>query len=544
MRAILLTLLFPIAAHAAQAPYADVSRHDLIVDNKIVSANGRQVEKIAINGSIPGPVLHLREGDEAVISVRNNLSEDTSVHWHGLLLPSYMDGVPGLNGFPGIAPGETFVYRFRLRQSGTYWYHAHSGGQEQEGHYGAIIVHPASADAAAADRDYVVLLSDIHHEDAGSILRNLKGNPEHYQNRRRTIGDFFDDIRSSGFTAAMDEAMAWGQMRMLPTDLADVSGYTFLLNGKDPGQNWTGLFNPGEKVRLRFINASAMSFFDVRIPGLEMTVVASDGQAVEPVAVDEFRFGVAETYDVVVTPTDDSAYTIVAEPMDRNGFALGTLAPRVGMKGEQPRQRPRALLTMADMSGDPDHAAHAGHMPASSHHHHHADSSAAAEDYETGVPGSGWAQRHQPEGARVLSYKDLRYLGEQHDLREPQREIEVRLGGSMERYAWTINGKKHSETKPIELEYGERVRLRFVNETMMAHPMHLHGMFMQLENGQPMQKLPNKHTVVIAPGDSYSALLTADEPGEWAFHCHLLYHMMSGMMNEVVVASLAADERQ
>lgn len=536
MRAILLTLLLPVAAHAAQPPHAGVSRHELIVDSKIVSVNGRQVEKIAVNGSIPGPVLHLREGDEAVISVRNNLGEDTSVHWHGLLLPGYMDGVPGLNGFPGIAPGETFVYRFRLRQSGTYWYHAHSGGQEQEGHYGAIIVHPAGADPVSADRDYVALLSDIHHEDAGSILRNLKGNPERYQNRRRTLGDFLDDVRDDGLGAAMDEAMAWGQMRMLPTDLADVSGYTFLLNGKDPEQNWTGLFNPGERVRLRFINASAMSFFDVRIPGLEMTVVASDGQAVEPVAVDEFRFGVAETYDVVVEPTDDSAYTIVAEPIDREGFALGTLAPRAGMRGESPRQRPRALLTMADMSGHPDHAAH---MP-DSHHHHMAQEV----DYETGVPGSGWARRHEPEGARALSYKDLRYLGEQQDLREPRREIEVRLGGSMERYTWTINGRKHSEARPIELEYGERVRLRFVNETMMAHPMHLHGMFVQLENGQPMRKLPNKHTVIIAPGDSYSALLTADEPGEWAFHCHLLYHMMSGMMNEVVVASLAADSQQ
>ena len=561
----LLLLLFPVAAYAAHAVHTGYSGHSghdgvsgysLVIDSKLVEVSGRQVEKIAINGTIPGPVLHLVEGDEAVIKVRNNLDEHTSIHWHGLLLPGYMDGVPGLNGFPGIAPGETFVYRFKLRQNGTYWYHAHSGGQEQEGHYGAIIVHPAGGDTTSGyttggyttggdtltvDRDYVVLLSDIHHHAADTILGNLKADADYYQNRRRTMGDFIADVRAMGFTAAMDEAMEWGQMRMLPTDLADVSGYTFLVNGKNPEQNWTGLFVPGEKIRLRFINASAMSFFDVRIPGLAMTVVASDGQAVEPVEIDEFRFGVAETYDVVVMPTDDRAYTVVAEPIDRNGFALATLAPRAGIRGELPRQRPRALLSMADMSGHHGHhAAPADNTTSMAGHGHHGNHE-AAEDYETGVPGSGWARRYEPEGARALSYKDLRYLGEQEDLRQPRREIEVRLGGSMERYTWTINGRKHSEAEPIELEYGERVRLKFVNETMMAHPMHLHGMFVQLENGQPMHKLPNKHTVIIAPGDSYSALLTADEPGEWAFHCHLLYHMMSGMMNEVVVATLPGD---
>ncbi|MGV0005902.1 MAG: copper resistance system multicopper oxidase [Candidatus Porifericomitaceae bacterium WSBS_2022_MAG_OTU9] len=531
-----LLMFLPFAVHAG------ISEYELVVSNKLVEVAGRSVEKIAVNGTIPGPVLHLVEGDEVTITVKNELDEDTSVHWHGLLLPGEMDGVPGLNGFPGIAPGETFEYRFPVRQSGTYWYHAHSGSQEQDGHYGAIIIHPKSGEAVRADRDYVVLLSDLHYQDSSTILSNLKSDSDYYQNRRRTVGDFFAEVGKNGFAAAMENARMWGQMRMLPTDLADVSGYTFLVNGQNPEQNWTGLFKPGETVRLRFINAAAMSFFDVRIPGLVMTVVASDGQQVEPVEVDEFRFGVAETYDVIVTPKQDAAYTIVAEPIDRNGFALATIAPRAGMRGELPEQRPRAQLTMADMGHGEHTMADMGQGEHTMHksQHHHGGSTAAVTptggDYNTGVPGSGWVQRGGPEDSRVLSYKDLRYFGEQDDVREPQREIEVRLGGSMERYTWTINDAKHSEAKPIELQYGERVRLNFINETMMAHPMHLHGMFVQLENGQPMHKLPNKHTVTIAPGDSYSALLTASEPGEWAFHCHLLYHMMSGMMNEVVVA--------
>ncbi len=542
---VLLLLTLPMLINAA------VSEYSLVIEKKHITVSGKTVEKIAINGTIPGPVLHLTQSDEAVIHVTNQLKEYTSIHWHGLLLPGEMDGVPGLNNFPGIAPTETFTYRFKVRQAGTYWYHAHSDGQEQDGHYGAIVIHPKAGEVVQADRDYVVLLSDLHYEDSATILANLKRDSDYYQNNRRTVGDFFTDVRKKGFFNAIDDARRWGEMRMLPTDLADVSGYTFLINGQDQNQNWTGLFNPGEKIRIRFINAAAMSFFDVRIPGLSMTVIASDGQNVEPITVDEFRFGVAETYDVIVTPTEHKAYTIVAEPIDRNGFAQGTLAPHIGMRGEQPVQRPRALLTMADMSGNPEHAGHnMSSMEQSNEHKDHGEHMQHAEDntspigadYETGVSGSGWAQHGEPEGARLLSYKDLRYLGEQDDLRLPQREIEVRLGGSMERYIWTINGQKYADARPIELEYGERVRLIFINETMMAHPMHLHGMFVQLENGQPMHKLPNKHTVVIAPGDSYSTLLTADEVGEWAFHCHLLYHMMSGMMNEVVVARLGQEK--
>lgn len=492
------------------------AEYKLTIDREAVNITGTPVERITVNGGIPGPTLRLKEGDDAIIRVTNKMDADTSIHWHGFILPGEMDGVPGLNGFPGIKPGETFTYHFKVRQTGTYWYHAHTMGQEQDGLYGSIIVAPAGKDPIRTDRDYVVLLSDFSDEDSGSIMANLKMASDYYNKARRTVGDFFNDIKTKGFGKAWQDTADWGEMRMSPTDLADVSGYTFLVNGKTPEQNWTGLFKPGERVRLRFINASSMSFFDLRIPGLKMNVVQADGQNVEPVKVYELRIAPAETYDVVVTPEEAKAYTIAAEPIDRTGFALGTLAPREGMKGETPTQRSRATLKMGDM----------GMMDMG-------DMSMTPEDMK-----SGWAEAGTPPGDRALKYSDLRYAGIQKDTREPERTIDVRLGGNMERYIWTLNGKKFQDADPIRLKYGERVRLNFTNETMMAHPMHLHGMFVQLENGQPAEKLPNKHTVIVPPGKSYSVLLTADAPGEWAFHCHLLYHMLSGMMTKVVVAKL------
>lgn len=506
----------------AEAYHLDIAR-------ETVNITGTPVSKITINGGIPGPTLRFTEGEEAVITVTNHLDVDTSVHWHGILLPGEMDGVPGLNGFPGIKPSETFTYRFPVRQTGTYWYHAHSLAQEQEGHYGSLIFAPKGKDPIKFDRDYVVLLSDFTHESADAILPNLKLDSGYYNYNKRTVGDFFDDVKKMGFSAAWKDRKEWGEMRMSPTDLADVSGYTFLVNGKIPEQNWTGIFKPGERVRLRFINASAMTFYDVRIPGLKMTVVQVDGQNVEPVKVDEFRFGIAETYDVIVEPEEDKAYTIAAESIDRTGFALATLAPREGMKGEAPQARPRALLTMADMGMNHD----------MSGMDHSKMSAAEMEQMMAGMR-SGWAKAGTPPGHKALDYKDLRTLGTQTKTEAPEREVLVTLGGSMERFIWTINGKKFEDSGPIRLEYGERVRLKFVNETMMAHPMHLHGMFVQLENGQPAEKLPNKHTLIVPPGGSYSVLLTADEAGEWAFHCHLLYHMLGGMMTKVVVATLDA----
>jgi FtsP/CotA-like multicopper oxidase with cupredoxin domain len=538
----LISLLFGLLILTSMQ--AQAGEYSLTIAREPVNITGNSVKKITVNGSIPGPTLRFQEGEEVTIHVTNKMDEDTSVHWHGLLLPDEMDGVPGFGGFPGIKPGETFTYRFKIRQDGTYWYHAHSMGQEQDGHYGSIVIAPKGKDPVEADRDYVVLLSDFHDEDSWNIMSNLKMSSEYYQYARRTVGDFFADAKEDGFSKAWKNAKMWGEMRMLPTDLSDVTGYTFLTNGKTPEQNWTGIFNPGERVRLRFINASAMSFYDVRIPGLKMQVVSADGQNVEPVPVDEFRFGVAETYDVIVTPKEDKAYTIAAEPIDRTGFALGTLAPREGMRGEIPQSRPRALLTMADMGMDHGNMDMSGMDHSKMNHDMPMDHAAMGhampsdESMNKMADESGWAKAGTPPGDKALSYADLRYYGIQKDTRQPEREILVRLGGNMERYIWTINGKKYADSGPINLNYGERVRLKFVNDTMMAHPMHLHGMFVQLENGQPAEKLPNKHTVIVPPGQSYSVLLTADEPGEWAFHCHLLYHMMAGMMNKVIVAKL------
>lgn len=504
--------------------YAKTTEYNLTIERLPVNITGKTLKKVTVNGGIPAPTLRFTEGDEAVIHVTNKMDVATSIHWHGLILPGEMDGVPTFNGFPGIMPGETFTYRFTAKQTGTYWYHAHSGAQEQDGLYGSLIFSPKGKDPIQADRDYVVVLSDFIDDDGDEVMSNLKKVSDYYATNRLTLGDFFDDAKARGWDRAWTDAKHWGEMRMARTDLADVSGYVFLVNGKAPEQNWTGLFTAGERVRLRFINASAMSFFDVRIPGLKMSVVQADGQDIEPVPVDEFRFAPAETYDVIVTPQDSKAYTIAAESIDRSGFAIGTLATSEGQRGEIPQPRERALLTMADMNmdmmmkDDPDMEMTPADMI------------------------SGWAKTGAPEGDKALSYADLRYAGIQKDTRQPERTIDVNLGGNMERFIWTINGKKFSDAEPIKLRYGERVRLKFTNETMMAHPMHLHGMFVQLENGQPAEKLPNKHTVIVPPGGSYSVLVTADAAGEWAFHCHLLYHMMAGMMNKVVVAKLDPGE--
>lgn len=530
------TLLFTLALAMLASTVAWSEEYQLDIALQPVHVTGKSVEKITVNGTTPGPTLYFTEGEEAIIHVNNHLNETTSVHWHGILLPGEMDGVQGLNNYSDIAAGATFTYRFKVRQNGTYWYHAHTNGQEQDGLYGAMIFKPRDKEPVSADRDYIVMLSEFSNENSADILANLKTSSDYYNRARRTVGDFFHDIKNKGWRSAWKDALDWGNVRMSKTDLADVSGYTFLVNGLTPQQNWTGLFKPGEKVRLRFINASAMSFYDVRLvdknnQALRMSVVAADGQNVEALPVDEFRIGVAETYDVIVAPVENKAYTIVAEPIDRSGFALATLLPKDAaqdnMKAVIPAHRPRTQLTMADMGMQMDMS-----------EMDHANMSDTEIENMTKDMTSGWADAGTPAGNAALSYANLRYAGIQKDTRAPERTIDVHLGGNMQRYIWTMNGKNYEHSEPIKLHYGERVRLTFINDTMMAHPMHLHGMFVQLENGQPAEKLPNKHTVIVAPGQRYSVLLTANEPGEWAFHCHLLYHMASGMMTKIVVAKL------
>jgi CopA family copper-resistance protein len=578
--------LVPAYARPGKKPRESGGPIDLTIAEQAIDIGGRRASAIAINGTVPGPLVRLREGQDAVIRVTNRLAhESTSIHWHGLLLPFQMDGVPGVS-FAGIGAGETFTYRFPVRQNGTYWYHSHTAAQEQLGVYGPIIIDPADGDPFRYDREYVVILGDWLSGDPMAMVAKLKKQSSYSNYERRTVGDFIGDARKDGLRAALADRWEWGKMRMDPTDIADITGhhFTFLMNGLAPDSNWTGLFRPGERVRLRFINASAVTFYDVRIPGLRMSVVQADGQNVKPVTVDEFRIGIAETYDVIVQPKDSSAYTIFAEAIDRSGYARGTLAPRAGMSAALPERRKRPVRTMADM-GMGDMAGMAGMgggaaakggmagMPGMD-----APSPAPKRDAGmAGMPGmsggkampgmtGGGAGMHGPdkhgpgnsvvamapknrlgepgtglEGMpwRVLVYNDLQSLVANYDRRPPEREIELHATGNMERYMWGFDGKKYSEAKaPIEFNYGERLRFTWVNDTMMEHPLHLHGMFMELDNGHGLYN-PRKHTVVLKPGEKLSLNITADAPGLWAFHCHVLYHMEVGMFRVVSVAPKA-----
>ncbi|GIW53156.1 MAG: copper oxidase [Gemmatimonadales bacterium] len=531
---------------------------DLRIGRTRITIGEREAWAQLINGTLPGPLLRFREGETVTLRVSNALDEDTSIHWHGLIVPNGMDGVPKVT-FDGIRPGETFTYRFPVRQSGTYWYHSHSGLQEQMGVYGPIIIDPIEPDPFEYEREYVVVLSDWTFEDPHDVLAKLKKMGGYYNFQRRTVAELIRDAKKQGLWSALGNRLSWGRMRMDPTDLSDVTGYTYtyLMNGMPPGANWTALFRPGERVRLRFINAAASSFFDVRIPDLPMTVVQADGQNVHPVTVDEFRIAIAETYDVIVQPLEDRAYTIFAESMDRSGYARGTLAPRPGMSAEIPKRRPRPVRTMADMGMDMSGMemsemqmegmhAHAGHaMPASSAVPHGPDRHGPGNSAVRQVtrprlddPGVGLGE----DGRRVLVYRDLRAVVPSPDQREPIREIELHLTGNMERYMWSFDGKKFSEApEPIPVGLGERVRITFVNDTMMEHPIHLHGMWMELDNGAGDQR-PRKHTVNVKPAERLSVLVTPDVPGKWALHCHILYHMEAGMFRVVEVAGGLAEE--
>lgn len=540
-------LLAALAVAVLSLP-AMATPYEITVDYVEIDTGDTKTTGIGYNGSSPGPTLRFREGEEAEIKVTNNLDEATSIHWHGLILPYQMDGVPGIS-FPGIAPGETFTYRFPVRQNGTYWFHSHSGFQEPDGAYGSIIIEPEKREPFRFDREYVVVLKDKHPHSGARIMRNLKMMPDYYNRQQRTLGTFIDDVAREGLSATWSDRKDWGDMRMTPTDIEDVQGFTGLINGKSPEQNWTGLFKPDERVRLRFINASAMTYFDVRIPGLEMTVVQADGNNVQPVTVDEFRIAVAETYDVIVQPKEDRAYAIMAESMGRSGYAFASLAPREGMRAEMPEPRTDGpLLTMADMGMSHDNMPGMDHgamdmtsqpemagmdhsnMPGMDHSAMNMGAKPADPFYASG---SGLIPK-AVNGGKFLSYADLKAQKPRYPERPAMREIELRLTGNMERYVWSINGIKYEDADPIRLQYGERVRFTFINETMMAHPMHLHGMWSMLDNGNGKWN-PVKHTINVNPGTTVSFETEVDEPGEWAFHCHLSYHMASGMFRKVIV---------
>ena len=605
------------------------NQFDLNIGYQPVNFTGKDRMATAVNGSVPAPILRWREGERVTLRVKNNLAKDSSLHWHGLILPAEMDGVPGLS-FDGIKPGETFEYQFDVNQSGTYWYHSHSGFQEQTGLYGAIIIDPRDPDPVSYDREYVVMLSDWSDEDPEAIYAKLKKLSHYYNFRERTVGDLWQDIKYKGITETWNERDMWNQMRMSETDISDVNGYTYtyLMNGVTPDEGWIGLFKRGEKVRLRFINGSAMTIFDVRIPGLKMTVVASDGQNIEPVTIDEFRIGVAETYDVVVEPSDDSAYTVFAQSIDRSGFTRGTLTPDVGMTSLIPNMDTAPTLGHRDMgmgmanmteTSAVDHSQHQMSGAKTIDHSQHQMGGAKTTDHsqhqmggektidhsqhqmggaktidhsqhqmsgaktisdkktdhkshnslpevlgkagfgsireithastETGPhvdmkaispqsgltdPGVGLRNHLQQYGRKVLTYADIKNLYLTSDPRDPTREIELHLTGNMSRYMWSINGVKAADADPIKLKYGERVRITLVNDTMMAHPIHLHGMWSELETGDPSH-IPRKHTVMVQPGSKISYLVTADARGQWAYHCHFIFHM-AGMFRQVTVS--------
>ena len=567
---------------------------DLTISQTPVNFTGKPRLATTVNGSLPGPTLRWREGEMVTIRVTNHLPEETSIHWHGILLPFQMDGVPGIS-FHGIAPGETFTYQFKVSQSGTYWYHAHSGFQEQEGLYGAIVIEPAGLDAIVSQRDYVVTLADWSDEVPMRMLKKLKMDSGYYNFNQPTVGEFFKDVSQDGWSAAMAKRRMWNEMRMNPTDLADISAYTYtyLMNGTTPAGNWNGLFKPGERVRLRLINSSAMTFFDVRIPGLKMTVVQADGQNVEPVTVDEIRLGVAETYDVLVTPADE-AYTIFAQSMDRTGYARGTLTRQAGLSAPIPSLDKPVPLTMADMMGsmgamsamsgmkDMSGMDHGGmaidhSTQGMSNMEGMADMPGMAMDHSghemgsmEGMPGmSGMAADEKPvivrhakteygpsvdmrvdtprtnlddpgiglrnNDRRVLTYADLKSLPGILSSRVAELDVELHLTGNMERYIWSLDGVEFGKSTPIHFPHGKRIRVIFVNDTMMAHPMHLHGMFAELESPEGGVQV-SKHTIIVQPAQRISFLVTADALGHWAWHCHLLFHMEAGMMREVIVA--------
>jgi CopA family copper-resistance protein len=579
--ATLSVLLPPWAVSLAQGmpptmPTLSGSEIKLIIGHTPISIDGKTAHAITINGTVPGPLLRLREGQRVRISVTNTLDEDTSIHWHGLLVPPEMDGVPGVS-FPGIPPGQTFVYDFPIIQAGTYWYHSHSGLQEAEGHYAPIVIEPAEPDPVQSDREHVIVLADHSEMHPHLIFKRLKQQGGVFNYQRQTLSGLF-----AGQDQTFAERTEWAEMLMDPTDISDVTGavMTFLVNGHGPKDNWTALFSPGERVRLRFINAAAQMIFNVRIPGLKLTVVAADGQNVRPVEVDEFQIGNAETYDIVVQPTDDRAYTVVSEAVDRSGMGRATLAPRAGMAAEIPPLRERPLATMKDMGMDmsahgngaagTDHSQMAGMDHSTMAGMDHGSTGAAAPGMapprrrgsdamgdmghdmsmdmrdatqapqvkmgpgiqmiapmpmdRTGEPGQGL----ESAGHRVLVYKDLIALERNPDTRAPSRALEIRLTGNMERFMWGFDGWKFSDgPPPYSFRTGERVRITLVNDTMMTHPIHLHGHFFELVHA-PVGYLPRKHTVNVLPGGKVSYDITAED-GDWAFHCHMLYHMHGGM---------------
>ncbi|WP_444942885.1 copper resistance system multicopper oxidase [Microbulbifer sp. ZKSA006] len=567
-------LLLGGRSHANPPPPATLrgNRFDLSIGSRRVNLTGRERQALTINSNLPAPILRWREGDIVTLDVHNRLPHSASLHWHGVRVPSDMDGEPGLS-FGGIQPGQVFRYRFPLRQSGTYWYHSQSGLQQQRGLYGAIVIDPLSPEPFSYERDYVVVLSDWSDESPQTIYTHLKKDPYYYNKQQRTTADLWREVHAKGLAQTWRDRHQWNWKQISDHNISLVTGetYTYLINGQTPEANWTALFKPGERVRLRLINTASMTLFDLRIPGLKMKVVAADGQNIEPISVDELRIGNGETYDVIVEPQSEQAYSIFAQSMDRSGYARGTLTSDIRLRAEIPTMDHRPILSRQDLgltekpaetgahfkthrttqdenhSSSPSATATGGwfhenlaaaglgsnspiaHQP--SEYSFRVDHRAQAPENGITDPGIGLREHQQRYNRRVLTYADLRSANPTQDRREPQRELQLHLTGNTERYLWSINGETFHDASPLQFRHQERLRITLVNDTPFPQPMHLHGLWSELESGDG-EYLPLKHTVIAQPGSSISYLVSADTYGRWALHSQMLYQR-SAMYREV-----------
>lgn len=507
---------------------AKTVRYELTLKNEKLNLSGKKAVDFAltVNGGIPAPILEFTEGDDAEILVKNRIqNQEASIHWHGILLPSEMDGVPHVNS-PPIKSGEDFTFKFKIRQHGTYWYHSHTMTQEQEGVYGALIIHPKKK-TIAYDKDVVVVLSDWADESGESIIKNLRKDGDYYLHKKGTMRSWLGAIQAGKLGIYLGNEWT----RMGGMDFSDVGYDAFLMNGKRESQLVTA--HPGEKIRLRIINAGASSYFHVALGQSPMKVISADGVDIEPIYAKELLMGMAETYDVLFQVPDHKNYELRATCQDGTGSASGW----IGM-GEK---TPAPVKPFPDLYAAMDHSAHAGHAEhaeLNAHSEHSVHAAPSADQHHHDHHHHHAAPPQQPTVAvETLSVDDLKSptttafpkTAKLHD-------VKLVLGGDMERYIWHINNKAIHEDRTILINEGDVVRFTFENTTMMHHPMHLHGHFFRVLNKNG-DFSPLKHTVDVPPHMSRTIEFLANEPGEWMLHCHNLFHMNTGMARVVKYSS-------
>lgn len=507
--------------------YAKVVHYELTATKGSVNLSGKaEVDwALMINGGIPAPTLEFTEGDDAEITVHNRLAEEVSIHWHGILLPPEMDGVAYVNT-PPILAGSSFTFRFKLRQNGTFWYHSHTMLQEQKGIYGAIVIHPRER-KIAYDKDIVVILSDWSDENADNILKNLRKDGDYYLYKKKSMRSWIGAAQAGGLGTYLNNEWT----RMGGMDLSDVGYDAFLANGKQNSQLYIG--EPGQKVRIRIINAAASSYFYVSLGKEPMNVISADGIDIEPVRAKEILLGMAETYDVLFEIPKGKNTELRATAQDVTGFASGWIG--AGDKVPAPDK------AVPDMYAAMDHAS-MGHGGMDHSTMNHGSSGSSEEDADEEMDHSTMdhaAMGHdQPDNSKAAVVESLTVDNLKSPVKtvfskdRPTYDLKLVLGGDMERYVWHINGKSIHEDRTIEINEGDVVRFTFVNETMMHHPMHLHGHFFRVVTSKG-EFSPMKHTVDVPPHGTRTIEFYANEPGQWMLHCHNLYHMKTGMARVV-----------